>query len=413
MPASEDNRGVARRVAKLETRLGVAVLIILAASLWILAGTSPAQEAPSDPAPEGPGACSEAVTQAQRLNGPALFRGASVCFEADRRFDGSFLMLAGQVRAMTDMTLLRPSDDRSEIAAAELYGFIYARAGGAGDDALYRDPAATRRLLERVEAWQPAFFDRYDPGWAYKPLAEAASYEATAREVKAHRIAQLQGYAQLIRRDDYYEASQELARLQAANPDGFDAESEDGRRAMELTELMWKLGREAETPPPPRGSEAFRFEPDPDADYEQLHVGFNGPARPHAAVFETEDAARASWLAKALKEAELAALLSKVDFETQVLVAFSVGERTTATGALYVTDVRYNAILESFSVSGRVGVNQRDCGLAEAKSYPFALAAAKRPPVVPGYPSFSVSNFGDGCRPPKSGDPAEPRRASP
>ena len=177
-----------------------------------------------------------------------------------------------------------------------------------------------------MEAWQPAFFDRYDPGWAYKPLAEPAPYEAVAREVKAHRIVQLQGYAQLIRRDDYYEASQELARLQAANPDGFDAESEDGRRAMELTELMWKLGREVETPPPPRSSEAFRFEPDPDADYEQLHVGFNGPARPHAAVFESEDAARAAWLAKALKEDELAVLLSKVDFETQVLVAFSVGK---------------------------------------------------------------------------------------
>jgi len=103
--------------------------------------------------------------------------------------------------------------------------------------------------------------------------------------------------------------------------------------------------------------------------------------------------------------------MSRVDWNNQVLVVLSIGRRETATGIVQITDVSYNAMLHSWSVSGRVGVNVETCTHQPAASYPFALAAAPRPPdkLSTGY---GTSNFPDGCKQPVIGEPTAIRSAS-
>jgi hypothetical protein len=359
---------------------------------------------------EKPKACAETIERSESLNGLELFQASASCFSEERRFEGTFLLIAGQIRSMTDMSLLSPLGDADEIAMAELYGMIFYQTGGVGNDELYRDPILTQKLFSQLEEWNPSLFDGYDPGWTYKRKAKPDLYEKTAKSHWEHRLAQLQRYTVLIGRDDYYAASKEFVELQKRHPRGFDANSADGHRATELTKVMRQISQEITSPVPRLESSVdFQFEPDPDADFKRLLVGFNGPASGGLIVLESKEGAKNSWLSKSLTQGQLAEVLSEVDFEHQILVALAIGERTTATGAMFITDVSYNAILELLMVVGRVGVNKPDCHFPPATSYPFALAVAKRPAKAPGFPGYSignsVGNFGDGCKPPKSGEP--------
>jgi hypothetical protein len=88
----------------------------------------------------------------------------------------------------------------------------------------------------------------------------------------------------------------------------------------------------------------------------------------------------------------------QVHFDSQVLLAFAAGDRDSATGQVFVTDVSYNSLIDSFTVAGRVGVNETDCSLGRMKSYPFAVVIAPRPPKMPAGSGYDIGNFGDGCK---------------
>ncbi len=75
----------------------------------------------------------------------------------------------------------------------------------------------------------------------------------------------------------------------------------------------------------------------------------------------------------------------------------------SATGQVFVTDVSYNALIDSFAVAGGVGVNETDCSFGPMKSYPFAVVIAQRAPKIPAGSGYDVGNFGDGCKQPKAG----------
>ncbi len=348
-----------------------------------------------------PMACAGSAEQSEKLNGLELFQASASCYREQRPFDGTLLLVVAQIRAITDLSTLRALGDTDEVAIAELYGLVLYQSAGAGFDALYRDPALTDELFRRLDAWNPLFSDDYDPGWNHKKEVDPGSYMSAANYHKARRIVQLQHYASLVRRDDYHAAGRELGELRRRNPAGFAAKSHDAARAVELMKLMRQIDQESQFPIP------FHHELVPDADFRQLFVGTNGPSSGGVLVLESRRAAKASWLAKAVAPGKLEKLLSEVDFEHQILIAFSVGERATATGALSITEVSYNGMLDFMSIVGQVGENELDCPFSPAKSYLFALAVAERPPSVPEFPRYAVASFGDGCKPPRSGQPSD------
>ena len=303
------------------------------------------------------------------------------------------------------MGLLRPASDPDQKAAGDLFGFLYFKAGGAGPDHIYRDAETTKALFKRLDEWKPVFWAGYNPGWKYKPTSRVDLYDQTVRNHKVDRIAQLEHYAALINDQTYYAASQELEEIKKRNPQGISTKSADGERAQQLNQIMREVASRTPKPPKPRfeGSQRHLFEPDADAEFTQLLVGFNGPDSPGTDVFERDADVRASWLGKALTDKELERVLARVDFQRQIVVALTVGRRETATGDLLIRDVKYDASTQSLTVSGAVGVNDEECDQARAISHPFAIAVAPKPERVPRFPGYAMSNFPDGCKPPKVG----------
>jgi hypothetical protein len=110
-----------------------------------------------------------------------------------------------------------------------------------------------------------------------------------------------------------------------------------------------------------------------------------------------------SWIAHALSADELGQLLGEVDFDNQIVVSLTFGERQNATGTIHLSEVDYNSVHESLQVSGLIGVTEPGCDEPYSKSYPFVLGVAPRPATVPSVPSMFLQNFGDGCKPIMSG----------
>lgn len=149
------------------------------------------------------------------------------------------------------------------------------------------------------------------------------------------------------------------------------------------------------------------YEPGPDADFEQLYTGVNGPRSGGASVFQSEDAVVKSWIAKSLSQDELAVLLDQIDFEKKILVALSIGKRTTATGTFHISNVNYNSIHKSLNITGLIGVIAEGCDKPHSEAYPFALAISPRPATVPTSPGSYRQNFPDGCKAAVSGEPVD------
>lgn len=353
--------------------------------------------------------CSTAVERSERLNGPQLFQATMACFKDGNSSDGTFLLIAGQIRSTTDMSLLTAVGDIDEIAQGELYGAIFYRLGGAGDESLLRDSQRSALLFARLESWKPLFYEGYKPGWNYKSSSKTALYDQVALQQMRARLDQLKSYAVLISNDEYYAARQEMSEIQKRNPGGVVAGSADYERMSELSTVTSRIADQLEQRTTPESEPAILdpFEPDPDADFVQLYVGSNGAESPEEETFVSEEEVRKSWLTLALKPEELEGVLSQVDFGKQVLVALSIGKRQNATGTVHIARVSYNAILESWSVDGLVGVNIAKCDQPWSTSYPFALAAAARPPKEPRSRGYGSSNFPDGCKPPMMGKPSK------
>jgi hypothetical protein len=346
-------------------------------------------------AEDGTGGCADVVSRSAQLNASQLFDAAPACAAEKRSFDVTLQVIEGQIRAMADMEMLAAKTDQDQLLGAKLYGKIFYTFGGAGDPNLYRDPAKTDALFQRIESWMPAFPTDYDPGWQYKKRPTEEAYGDSVKYAKAYRLAQLRSYA----------AETELTRIQARSPRGIDTTSSDGKRAQELSALMNKISQGMPPPVFPR-ERPFVYTPDPDADFKQILVGFNGPERAGMTILRSESEVAASWVASTISPDDLKKLTAQVSFDSQVLVAFAMGERDTATGQVFVTNASYNALINSFTVAARVGVNEAPCAFERRKSYPFALVVAPRPSKATGGSGYDVGNFGDGGKQPQSGVPS-------
>ena len=349
--------------------------------------------------------CNAAASDAPGLNARELWSGASSCGKAGDMSRATFLLLAGQIRGMTDMSVLDPATDEDEIKVGELYGVLYYQAGGSGDDELLRDQERTTNLFRELRGWNPALVESYDPGWSYKANVDANYYAnmiACQREI---RIGKLEWYSGLVRNDVYYEAQKELKEFQTANPGPTTVGTDEHDKVQEIMARMNSHSSDMPMPSqtPPECEFAMQYEPDPDADFKQLYTGGNGPGGSGAEIFKSSDEVLSSWIAHALSADELGQLLGEVDFDNQIVVSLRFGERQNATGTIHLSEVDYNSVHESLQVSGLIGVTESDCHEPYSESYPFVLGVAQRPATVPSSPGMFLQNFADGCKPTMSG----------
>lgn len=182
--------------------------------------------------------CARQVSQAPELNGPDLLYGAAVCFAASQRVEGSFLLVAGQVRSSVDMALTVPASRADSEAQAALYGVIFFQAGGPGDEEVLRDAAMRERFLAMFDGWSPRFAADYNPGWNLRRRPDAADYNAAILEAKADRRRQLGDVAPLYSDAQYYALHRRHRELQARNPRGFVEGTADATLSTDLLRQM-------------------------------------------------------------------------------------------------------------------------------------------------------------------------------
>lgn len=354
-------------------------------------------------------ACSTAVVSASDLNALALFEGAVSCSREGRQKDTNFLMILGQIRAIADMTILTPLDDANAERAGELYTQLYYKFGGLGFYELYRTPTNVSELEERIRNTDLLFTNDYDPGWAYRPSSNTDIYSDVLSNAREQRIWQMRNMALKLQDDDYYEAYQALAELQRSNPvlkDGTPAFAEHSR----LMARMREAAKDIPELPQPKDTIPYARlnEQDPELSRRQVATGFNGPASQGTYVFRSEQEVRQSWLAAALSDQEIQALIARTDFSTQVLVGFSFGRRMNASGKIMISELGYHESYPGYTIATRIGVVPESCGLSFTESYPFVVGVTGAVPEAEVRGSSS-SNFPDECGPIVSGEPATQR----
>ncbi|MEQ1619014.1 MAG: hypothetical protein ABL883_11815, partial [Terricaulis sp.] len=350
-------------------------------------------------------ACALAVSSASTLNGSALFAGATSCAQADRKDDTNLLIIVGQIRAMSDLAILTPSDEQSTTRAGQLYARIYYQFGGLGFDEVYRTAASVSELERRVREVNIAFAPGYDPGWAYRSSSKIDIYDAIVANAREQRLWQMRSMALRLQDDDYYAVHQALAELQRANPT-FQEGTPVYEELQRLNARMEAAARDIPTLPQPEDSTPYArlYEPDPEMVARQVASGFNGAASSETYLFRSEAELRASWLARALPAPHLAALIARTDFRSQWLVALSAGRRMNASNQIVLSSLDYSSTFPGYSIGVRIGVVPESCGIDFGASYPFVVGIVD---AVPGAEmrGNSVSNFPVECGATMSAEP--------
>jgi len=344
--------------------------------------------------------CNDAINNAAELNAYDLWNGAGDCSKSNLKRETNFLLIAGQIRAMSDMGVLEPVSDEEGVKVGDLYGVLYYKSGGSGFDEIYRDAIEFGQLFRDLENWTAKLHNKYNPGWEYKANIEPTYYDQMTICQKKLRISKLKWYSNLVQNDEYYELSTQLSKLQAENPgafqDGTHAYKQYQRVSSKINSVSSKISKPKVNP---KECDFIKpFTPDPNAGFKQIYKGYNGPNNSRANVFKSHAEIRGSWVGKAIKKSDLDSLLAKIDFNKKIVVSLSFGKRKTATGTIHISDVKFNTVYKSLSVAGLVGVVEQSCTKSQIDSFPFALAIADIPPVEINYPSISIQNFADGCK---------------
>jgi|GEM_PF-3086542 len=165
--------------------------------------------------------CAAQLATATTLNAANLFYGAGVCYGAEQAVEGNFLIAAGQVRSLTDLSLMQPASEADQQAAGSLYLLVFYYFGGPGHEEVLREQASLASLFQMFDAWAPAYGDDYDPGWGAGVRPEAVAYQARLAESKAYRRSQLTAISDAFSDEQYYSLHREFVELQARNPRGF------------------------------------------------------------------------------------------------------------------------------------------------------------------------------------------------
>lgn len=349
-------------------------------------------------------ACSTAVAAAAEINASALFDGAVACSKEERLEDTHFLLILGQIRAMTDLTILEPLEGADVDKAGALYMKIYYQFGGLGSPDFYRTAANVDALEERIRATDLPFFDTYHPGWTFNPSSKTDIYAQYLANLRENRIWQMRNNALRWQNDEYFELSQALTELQRENPT-FQAGTPAYDEHLRLMERMSEVEKGIPQLPEPENTVPYARLNEQDADMaeRQVAIGFNGPAMQDTYVFRSEAEVRESWLSEALTDEEIETLLSKVDFSSQTLVGFAFGERMNASDQVTIAELGFSEG-RGYSIATRIGVVPDTCGIEFTESYPFVLGVVDAVSQS-GVNAQSTSNFPAECVPIMAGTP--------
>ena len=182
--------------------------------------------------------CDKQLAKAAKANAFDLFYGSGVCQAAKQKPEASFLLLAGQIRAMPDMGGMVPATQNDAKTVVALYGFIYSYAGGMGDDEVLRDKISRSRLYALIDQWKPAYDATYHPGWATRGRPSEPEYRATLDASATHRRQQVVDFARLYSDDTYYALHHEERELYAKQGGTVDVDSPIAKRLGELARQM-------------------------------------------------------------------------------------------------------------------------------------------------------------------------------
>lgn len=211
--------------------------------------------------------CSEQVALANRLNAFELLRAANLCAQSEKWPESSFLMLAGQNRAVADTGQFQPADRVGAQRVIALYGFIYCCAGGIGKEEVLRDEELRSRFLALYDGWAPDTGPQYNPGWAVIERTDPEELSSILAELKQDRRATAEEFARKYSDEVYFGLHRQSRDLLARTGGRFVAGTPDAAELERLTSAMRKRAEELgfQEPPPP-DPEALS-ETDRDAGY--------------------------------------------------------------------------------------------------------------------------------------------------
>ncbi len=348
----------------------------------------PVEEEPSSP-------CAIAIIDQKGGNTLELGTGSKACEEEGRAEDAAFLNVLARIRASADFILL-PPEDVLKLAQRSDFKAAFAARSEFVDEAIARDPERFTALMDRVLQADLSIPAEYDPGWAIGDTDKRALYAEVIDGLRTDKIAMESYIARLVRDEAYFAAYLERVAILADLPENAAQLPE---RFAEVAKIMQEradvLGE-----PPTATAVPWRkvYEPGPNAPFTVLHRGFNGPVQSEALLFRSPIEARQSWVGNALTQEELLQVLSRVDFETELLGLYAVGERLNASENLFVTDFGPKEDFDGHSIAVRVGVVSEHCGFEPSRSYPFILVKASSK-TEGGLNSRSLVNYPDDCAP--------------
>lgn len=363
-------------------------------SLVLALASPPVEEVPAP-------SCAVAVIDKIGSNALELGAGSKACEEEGHAEDAAFLKVLAHIRASADFILL-PPQDVLELAERKEFRAVFADRGEFVDEELARNPERFAALLDRVRRADLSIPVEYDPGWAVADDDKRALYAEVIDGLRTDKLAMESYVAKLVRDDVYFAAYLERVAI-LANLSENDAELP--KRYGEMAEIMQArvdvLGE-----PPTETAVPWRkvYEPGPNAPFTVLHRGFNGPVRDEALLLRSSTEVRQSWVGRALSEEELSGVLSRVDFETEILGVYAVGEISNASENLFVTEFGPEVDFDGHSIAVRLGVVGEHCGFQLSRSYPFVLVKASSK-TEGGLNSTSRANYPDQCAPVMAGKP--------
>jgi hypothetical protein len=363
-------------------------------SLVLVLASAPVEEAPASP-------CTTAITHQIGSNTLQLGAGSKACEEEGRTADAAFLNVLARIRANADMILL-PPQNILEVAEREDFKAVLAGRSEYVDEELARNAERFAALLERVRQADLSIPIAYDPGWVVADNNKRELYAEVIDGLRTDKVALESYIAKLVRDDAYYAAYLErVAMLSSIGEDGAQLPERFGEVAKIMRARVDILGD-----PPTETVVPWRkvYEPGPNAPFALLHRGFNGPVQTDTLLFRSALEVRQSWVGNALSEEELSQVLSRIDFETEVLGVYAVGEMHNASENLFVTEFGANEDFGGHSIAVRVGVVGEHCDVEESRSYPFVLVKASSN-TEEGLNSSSRANYPDQCIPVMAGKP--------
>ena len=132
--------------------------------------------------------------------------------------------------------------------------------------------------------------------------------------------------------------------------------------------------------------------------FQELYAGAHGPNVGGLWLFDSAEGVRNSWIKGALNEEQYQGILEKVDFNKELLLAFSFSEFRSYSGKIKIVQI-YEIKKEDIAfvnVRIKIGVLGPGCQ-SNSMAAPFILAVLPKPKNRVGGRGYDVMTFEDGC----------------